>query len=216
MRRMVDWMAAGWALLGLGFGILATAGCAAERDGQPTESEQAMADGSDELSRAPDGGERDAGVLGYTVRSIDGAATDLSQYLGDVVLIVNTASECGFTPQYEGLQALYEEKRDAGFVVLGFPANDFMGQEPGTDAQIAAFCSQTYGVSFPMFSKVSVVGGRQHPLFAELSEQSEPPNWNFTKYLVGPDGRLVARYGPRTVPSDKTLRAEIDRLLTAG
>jgi len=211
MRQTVCWTAAG-----LGVGMLLMGGCAAERDGEASGGEQTMTNQSEDLSRAAPDGAADAGVLAYTVRSIDGTPTDLAEYLGKVVLIVNTASECGFTPQYEGLQALYEEKREAGFVVLGFPANDFMGQEPGTDAQIAAFCSQTYGVSFPMFSKISVVGERQHPLFAELSDQSEPPNWNFTKYLIGPDGRLVARYGPRTAPSDKALRSEIDRLLTAG
>ena len=159
----------------------------------------------------------DAGaILGRTMTRLDGSEQDLGDYRGRVVLIVNVASRCGLTPQYEQLEALYREKRDDGLVVLGFPANDFMGQEPGTDAEIAAFCSENYGVTFPMFSKISVVGDEQDPLFRELSSSTEAPTWNFTKYLVDREGRLVARFGPRTRPDAPELVAAVDRLLGAS
>ena len=155
-------------------------------------------------------------MLEFTMQRIDGTDAPLTEYKGKVVLVVNVASKCGLTPQYEGLEALYEAKSGDGLVILGFPANDFMGQEPGTNEEIAAFCSTKYGVTFPMFEKIVVTGDGAHPLFQSLTAASEAPSWNFTKYLVGRDGRLVKRFGPRTAPNDPELVAEIDRLLAAG
>ncbi len=154
--------------------------------------------------------------LAYTMPRLDGEEQSLADYRGRVVLMVNVASRCGLTPQYEGLQALYEEKQEDGLVILGFPANNFMGQEPGTDAEIAEFCEKNYGVTFPMFSKISVKGDDAHPLYEGLAGESEEPSWNFTKYLLDREGRLVERYGPRTAPDDPTLRARIDELLETG
>jgi len=155
-------------------------------------------------------------VLGYTVRRIDGEDVDLTRYEGKVVLIVNVASRCGLTRQYEALQALYEERKDDGLVILGFPANDFMGQEPGSNEEIAEFCRSNFGVTFPMFAKISVKGDERHPLYERLAEAPEPaggePTWNFTKYLVGRDGRAARRFDPRTRPDDEALIAEIERL----
>jgi glutathione peroxidase len=147
---------------------------------------------------------------------IDGAEEPLDTYRGKVVLVVNVASKCGLTPQYKGLEALYLEKQEDGLVILGFPANNFMGQEPGTNEQIAAFCEENYGVTFPMFEKISVKGDDAHPLYQGLAAETEEPSWNFTKYLLDREGRLVERYGPRTAPDDETLRARIDELLATG
>lgn len=136
-------------------------------------------------------------VLGFTVKDIDGAEQSLSQYRGKVVVIVNVASKCGFTSQYAGLQKLYDERKDKGLVVLGFPANNFMGQEPGSEADIKSFCTSTYGVTFPMFAKVSAKGDDAHPLYRALAGLPEPlggaPKWNFTKFVVDRDGKVVAR-----------------------
>ena len=124
-------------------------------------------------------------------------------YAGKVILVVNTASKCGNTPQYDGLEKLYEEYQDDGLVVLGFPSNDFFGQEPGTEEEIQEFCRLTYGVQFPMFEKVTVKEGEAHPFFAELASASGTyPTWNFHKYLIGRDGRLIAEFSPRTQPYD--------------
>jgi glutathione peroxidase len=154
--------------------------------------------------------------LDYTRNRIDGAEEPLDTYRGKVVLVVNVASKCGLTPQYKGLEALYLEKQEDGLVILGFPANNFMGQEPGTNEQIAAFCEENYGVTFPMFEKISVKGDDAHPLYQGLAAETEEPSWNFTKYLLDREGRLVERYGPRTAPDDETLRARIDELLATG
>ena len=148
--------------------------------------------------------------------TITGQPDSLAAYKGQVVLIVNVASKCGFTPQYAGLEALYLAKKDKGFVILGFPANNFKSQEPGTDQEIQNFCSTTYGVTFPMMSKVSVKGDDKHPLFKYLTEQSNMPGeieWNFTKFLIDRDGKLVARYKSKTTPEDTELVAKIDELL---
>jgi glutathione peroxidase len=154
-------------------------------------------------------------AYGFTARTIDGDEQQLSAYQGKVLLIVNTASECGYTPQYEGLQELWERYADRGLVVLGFPCDQFGHQEPGDEAQIKAFCTETYHVSFPMFAKVDVNGASAHPLFAWLTLGSGPAagevEWNFTKFLVDTDGAIVGRYGPDVEP--EKLTDDIERLL---
>jgi len=135
-------------------------------------------------------------------------------YGGKVVLVVNTASKCGNTPQYEGLEKLYDEYGEQGLVVLGFPSNDFFGQEPGTEEEIQEFCRLTYGVKFPMFEKVTVKEGDAHPFFNELAAAAGTyPTWNFHKYLVGRDGRLIAEFSPRTNPYDEALVSSIEKAL---
>lgn len=135
-------------------------------------------------------------------------------YSGKVILVVNTASKCGNTPQYDGLEALYEKYGDHGLVVLGFPSNDFMGQEPGTEEQIEEFCRLTYGVQFPMFAKTTVKEGNAHPFFADLAKVSGTyPTWNFHKYLIGRDGQLISEFSPRTQPEDAKLVGAIETAL---
>ena len=135
-------------------------------------------------------------------------------YAGKVVLVVNTASKCGNTPQYDGLEKLYEEYGEQGLVVLGFPSNDFLGQEPGTEEQIEEFCRLTYGVEFPMFEKTTVKGDGAHPFFVDLAEASGTyPTWNFHKYLIGRDGRLVTEFSPRTKPQDGDVVSAIESAL---
>lgn len=135
-------------------------------------------------------------------------------YGGKVILVVNTASRCGNTPQYEGLEKLYEQYGEKGLVVLGFPSNDFFGQEPGTEEEIQEFCRLTYGVKFPMFEKVTVKEGSAHPFFAQLAAAAGTyPTWNFHKYLIGRDGRLIAEFSPRTKPYDDRLVASIESAL---
>lgn len=141
----------------------------------------------------------------FSATAIDGREVDLSAYAGQVVLVVNTASQCGFTPQYEGLQKLYADYADQGFTVLGFPCNQFQQQEPGDDASIASFCDRSFGVTFPMFSKIDVNGDGTHPLYRWLKSEKggvlgEKIKWNFTKFLVGKDGTVVGRYAPTTKP----------------
>lgn len=145
----------------------------------------------------------------------DDSPQNLCQYAGKVTLVVNTASYCGFTSQYEGLEKLYATYKDKGLVILGFPSNDF-SQEPGNSKQIADFCYNTYGVKFPMFSKTAVKGKDAHPLFAALAKNSgKAPSWNFNKYLIDREGKLVSHYGSMTAPTDKTLLAAIEKALTA-
>lgn len=158
-------------------------------------------------------------VMSGAVKRLDGAAEDLAQYKGRVVLIVNVASKCGLTPQYAGLQRLYESKKDQGLVILGFPSNDFRGQEPGTSTEIAEFCTKNYGVTFPMFEKAPVTGDQAAPLYRQLAAQPEPlggePKWNFTKFLVDRSGNVVARFEPRVAPDDAALMKKVDELLAA-
>lgn len=147
---------------------------------------------------------------------LDGSEKDLADYLGKVVLVVNTASKCGFTPQYKGLQKLYEEFRDQGFVVLGFPCDQFANQEFDSDEEIGAFCERNFGVEFPMFSKIDVNGSDAHPLYGWLKSEKNGLlggriKWNFTKFLVGRDGRVIGRFGPNRKPED--LREEIEAAL---
>jgi len=151
--------------------------------------------------------------LSGEMKKIDGTAVDLSAYKGKVVLIVNVASRCGYTGQYAGLQKLYDTYKDKGLVVLGFPANDFGAQEPGTDAEIASFCSSKYGVTFDMFSKIAVKGAGKAALYKALTEGATPPgevSWNFEKFLIGRDGRVVGRYKSGVGPEDKKLTAAIE------
>lgn len=155
-------------------------------------------------------------VHDFRAVTIDGVSQTLSAYKGNVILIVNTASKCGYTPQYEGLEALYRKYRDRGFVVLGFPANNFMGQEPGGDAEIKAFCRTKYQTTFPLFSKISVKGKGIHPLYAYLTRDSGfkgDVSWNFNKFLVALDGTVVARFGSGTDPLAKELTAKLEAIL---
>jgi glutathione peroxidase len=151
--------------------------------------------------------------------SLDGKQVALSDYAGKVVLAVNVASRCGFTPQYKGLQALQNRYADRGFTVLGFPCNQFFNQEPGSAEQIQAFCSSNYGVTFPLFAKLDVKGSNQHPLYAILSEFSDDQGkagkvtWNFEKFLVGRDGQVVRRFRPKVQPDDPKVVASIEALL---
>lgn len=159
----------------------------------------------------------DAYVLDHTASRITGEEEDLSKYKGQVVMIVNVASKCGFTNQYEPLEKLYSERKGDGFVVLGFPANNFKEQEPGSNEEIAEFCRSTYGVEFPMFAKIDVIGEDRHPLYQDLVAQPEPiggdPEWNFTKFLVNRKGEVVYRFDTRTSPDDPKVIAAIDELL---
>ena len=136
----------------------------------------------------------------FTAVTNGGEEQALASSKGKVLLFVNTASRCGLTRQYTGLQNLQERFGDQGFSVMAFPSNDFMGQEPGTDADIAEFCSSNYNVTFPLYAKTPVTGSNAHPLFDWLASMSDAPSWNFTKYLVGKDGNFIARFGPRTGP----------------
>ncbi len=161
----------------------------------------------------------ESGLLDQDFRRLasDESVNLAEAYGGKVVLVVNTASKCGNTPQYEGLESLYEEYQDDGLVVLGFPSNDFMGQEPGTEEQIQEFCRLTYSIKFPMFEKTTVKKNNAHPFFAGLADASGTyPTWNFHKYLIGRDGELIAEFSPRTQPDDRQLLASIRTALDAS
>jgi len=155
----------------------------------------------------------------FSATTLDGRPQDLDAYAGQVVLVVNTASECGFTPQFEGLEKLWKEHGDAGLVVLGFPCNQFGGQEPGDAEQIGEFCQRNYGVTFPMFEKVDVNGDDAHPLFQWLRQEKggllgNKIKWNFTKFLIGRDGRVLGRYAPTATP--ESLTSDIEKALAAS
>lgn len=158
-------------------------------------------------------------IYDFTLKDIDGSDVKLDKYKNSVVMIVNTASRCGYTPQYEGLQRIYEKYKDKGFVVLGFPANNFMGQEPGTEKEIKEFCTLKYNVSFPMFSKISVTGIDQHPLYRYLTNKKTNPefggdiSWNFNKFLIGRDGKVVGRFGSKDKPEDFAVTSAIEKFL---
>ena len=148
----------------------------------------------------------------FHATTLDGQDRDLGDYVGDVVLVVNTASKCGLTPQYEGLQSLYDEYAAQGLTVLGFPCDQFGHQEPGTEEEIGAFCEQNYGVSFPMFAKIEVNGDDTHPLYVWLKHKKSGAlganiKWNFTKFLIGRDGRVVKRFGPTKDPRSSARRS---------
>ncbi len=160
---------------------------------------------------------RTAGIYEFTLDDIDGNPLPLSRFRGTVLLLVNTASFCGNTPQYEGLQTMYERYRDQGLEILAFPANNFGQQEPGTNEEIKTFCYTKYSLTFPLFSKISVKGQDQHPLYHYLTEQSAFPGeveWNFQKYLVDRKGNVVARYRPRTQPLSDQILKDVERVLT--
>jgi glutathione peroxidase len=156
-------------------------------------------------------------VYDMTVKTIRGEEKSMADYKGKVLLIVNTASKCGFTPQYKELQELYDEYKDKGFEVLGFPCNQFGHQEPGSESEIESFCQLNYGVTFPMFAKIDVNGANAHPLFVYLTEKApgilgtKSIKWNFTKFLVDKNGNVISRFAPQTKPSE--LKQEIEKLL---
>jgi len=158
-------------------------------------------------------------VLDFSLKSISGQETALDQFRGKVLLLVNTASKCGFTPQFKALEEVYKRYKDQGLVILGFPANNFLWQEPGTDKEIAEFCLINYGVSFPMFSKISVRGKNIHPLYKFLVEKDTNPvfagkiAWNFTKFLVDRQGNVVARFEPKQIPDDPQVIDAIEKAL---
>jgi glutathione peroxidase len=155
----------------------------------------------------------------FTMPALNGSPTSLGGFKGKVVLVVNVASQCGYTPQYEGLQALFVKYKDQGFVIAGFPANNFGGQEPGTNEEIGAFCKSKYGVTFPMFSKISVKGADKAPLYQFLTDKSANPKtggeiqWNFTKFLVDRQGKVIQRFEPAVEPQSKELVSAVESTL---
>jgi glutathione peroxidase len=158
-------------------------------------------------------------VLDFTMKNIDGEDVKLSSYGGKVLLLVNVASKCGYTPQYKGLESIYEKYKEQGLVIMGFPANNFFWQEPGTDEEIKTFCSTKYNVSFPMFAKISVKGGKIHPLYKFLTSKETNPefsgsiSWNFNKFLVDRSGKVVARFGSKDEPESPKVVQAIEQTL---
>jgi glutathione peroxidase len=153
-------------------------------------------------------------VLNHKFANLMDEPVSLCQFSGKVLLIVNTASECGYTPQYDGLEKLYRRYRDRGFMVLGFPANDFGAQEPGSNKEIAQFCRVNYGITFPVFAKTAVVGANANPLFRDLAAKTgKPPRWNFHKYLLDRTGQPVAVFESAIEPEDRQVTSQIDKLL---
>ncbi len=190
-------------LAALPFALLLAAPALAQSDPPAERPAEAPSDGAQS-------------VHAFEVKTLRGEAVKLEKYRGKVLLIVNTASRCGLTPQYEGLQALYEEHRERGLVVLGFPCNQFGGQEPGTAEEIETFCREQFAVSFPMFAKVEVNGEGAAPLWRWLTARKGGAiRWNFTKFLIGRDGELVERFEPKTAPDAEALRAALERALAA-
>ena len=162
---------------------------------------------------------KNAPIYKFKMKDIDGNDVKLKKYKGSLLLIVNTASQCGYTPQYEGLQALYDKYKSEGFYVLGFPANNFKGQEPGTNEEIKEFCTTKYKVTFPMFAKISVAGADQDPLYKFLTSKETNPNfagdisWNFNKFLVDRDGNVVARFSSKDAPQSEAVISAIEKYL---
>lgn len=155
------------------------------------------------------------GVHEFTLKTIEGKPAPLSTYKGKVMLLVNVASKCGYTPQYTGLQSLYDKYKDKGLVVVGVPANNFGGQEPGTNEEIQTFCSRNYNVNFPMMSKVSVKGEDKIPLYTYLTENTGGDvKWNFTKFLVGKDGRIISRFESKVTPESSELTSAVEKALS--
>jgi len=162
---------------------------------------------------------RGASVHDVAVKDIDGKDTSLKAYKGKVLLVVNVASKCGLTPQYKTLEAVHEKYKDKGFTVLGFPCNQFMGQEPGTNEEIKQFCSSKYNVTFPLFDKIDVNGPKRHPLYVALAGPESPfpgdIKWNFGKFLIGRDGKIIKRFEPRTTPDAPEVTQAIEAALAA-
>jgi glutathione peroxidase len=159
-----------------------------------------------------------SGVYSFTLNSIDGKPAPLADYKGKVVLLVNVASQCGYTPQYSALESIYEKYKDQGFVILGFPANNFGAQEPGTNEEIKTFCTRKYSVTFPMYAKISVKGSDQAPLYAYLTKETKPGisgeiKWNFTKFLIDRNGNVVQRFEPAVTPDSKDVTGAIEKQL---
>jgi glutathione peroxidase len=159
-----------------------------------------------------------SGVYSFTLNSIDGKSAPLADYKGKVVLLVNVASQCGYTPQYSALESIYEKYKDQGFVILGFPANNFGAQEPGTNEEIKTFCTRKYSVTFPMYAKISVKGSDQAPLYAYLTKETKPGisgeiKWNFTKFLIDRNGNVVQRFEPAVTPDSKDVTGAIEKQL---
>ena len=158
-------------------------------------------------------------IHNITVKDIDGKEAKLDAYKGKVLLIVNVASKCGLTPQYKSLEALYQKYKDKGLVILGFPCNQFGGQEPGTNKEIKEFCSSQYSVTFPLFDKIDVNGPKRHPLYVELAGKDSPfpgdIKWNFGKFLIAPDGKILKRFEPRTTPDSPEVAEAIEAALNA-
>lgn len=158
-------------------------------------------------------------IFKYKMKDIDGNDVKLSKYKGHVLLVVNVASKCGYTPQYEGLEAIYEKYKEKGFYVLGFPANNFGSQEPGTESEIKEFCTSKYKVTFPMFAKISVKGADQDPLYAYLTSKEKDPDfagditWNFNKFLIDRDGKIVARFSSKQTPESDDVTQAIEKYL---
>ncbi len=162
---------------------------------------------------------KEKSVLEFKMKDIDGKEVALKKYKGDVILIVNTASKCGYTPQYEGLEAIYKKYNAQGLEILGFPANNFGGQEPGSEAEIKEFCESKYKVTFPMFAKISVKGDDQHPLYNFLTSKATDPqfagdiSWNFNKFLVNRKGEVVARFSSKDTPEGEAVTSAIEKYL---
>jgi glutathione peroxidase len=171
------------------------------------------------MAASNDGPKKPGSVLGFTVKDIDGKEVPLSKFQGKVLLIVNTASQCGYTPQYKGLQEVYQRYKDQGLEILAFPANEFGVQEPGTDEQIKEFCASKYKVSFPLFSKIVVKGKAIHPLYDFLTSEESNPKfagpipWNFSKFLVNRKGEVIARFEPGVKPESPELTGSIEKAL---
>jgi glutathione peroxidase len=193
----------------LGFGLLVATATA--WSGQPGDGAKPSAPAA--AKPAP----VDACILSHTMKDIDGKDQPLEQYRGKVILVVNVASKCGYTRQYAGLETLYKTYKDKGLVILGFPANDFGGQEPGTDAEIKSFCTGKYNVTFPMFSKIAVTGANAHPLYKQLAAQpglaGGEPKWNFNKYLCDRDGKVVEHFESGVKPDSDELKKKIEAML---
>lgn len=173
------------------------------------------------LNPTPTAAPPEKNVYEFAMKDIDGKEVKFDAYKGKVVMIVNVASKCGYTSQYEGLETIYKKYKDQGLVVLGFPANNFMGQEPGTEKEIKEFCSTKYGVTFPMFSKISVTGVDQHPLYTYLTSKESNPefggdiSWNFNKFIVNRNGKIVARFGSKDKPEGEAVTLAIENNLAA-
>ncbi len=207
-------------LLGTGLALIQQSQAAKTTTGKTT-SAKTVKTAAKNTAKAKTNKGKVSPILNFRMNSLAGKPVDLSQYQGSVVMIVNTASKCGFTPQYAGLQKLHEKYAPQGLKILGFPANDFGQQEPGTDAQIGEFCQANYGVKFPMFSKIAVTGADKAPLYKLLTEPASDPQfagevgWNFEKFLISRDGKIVARFRSGVTPDSDEIKNAIEAQLAA-